>query len=721
MEFFFHPQAIAVVGATPNPSKGGYAILRNLQNTYRGKIYPVNPRYNQIEGMTCYPSVHAIPGNPDLAVLFISAEQIIATVKECIEKGIPGVIIESGGFSEIGGDGAGMQSQLSRLAREKGIRIWGPNCMGIVDAKAGHIFSFTDPQVLSHHLKPGPVSLVVQSGMLSAGFVVDLLSHETSGFNKICSIGNKADVDECDLLDYLMKDTDTGVIGFYLESMVNLRRFVDIYEDHGKSKPVVILKGGKSATGARAALSHTASLAGNHRILSDVLKQSGILPAHDFHQLIDLCRTVEMVKPRIPESPSNIAVLTFSGASGIVASDFMEEFGLQAADLSETTKTKIETFFPSWMPAANPVDVWPAMEQHSGKGLDIYALALEAVLQDPEVGACMIHTFSGFTRVRLNLEETARLSRAWGKPVFIWVLGEREKVLSFQIEARSLGIPVYHELYRAVECMAAALNRSSAESGPAEKDEAAALPCFPPEALADAKGILNEYEAKLILKEAGLPTVEEFRAETAPGCAAFAERTGYPVVLKGLEKGRIHKSEAGLISLDIRNEAQLQRVFRNLQDRMSPESPVLLQRQVKGYLEMILGYLRDPQFGPCVMAGMGGIFAETLNDTAFALAPLTLPKAIRLIKSLKNQKLLNGFRGNPPVPVEEIARHLVILGNLGTAFPAIREIDINPLVLSDAGPVVVDATIILEESCPALNEGAGYPFPCRPQPGPRRP
>jgi len=698
MEFFFHPQAIAVVGATANPAKGGYAILQNLQNTYRGVVYPVNPRYDQIEGLTCYPSIHAIPGRPDLAILFISAEQIITAVEDCIGKGIPGVIIESGGFSEIGGDGTGMQSQLSLLAQKRGIRIWGPNCMGIVDAKAGHVFSFTDPRVLSRHLKPGPVSLVVQSGMLSAGFVVDLLSHETSGFNKICSIGNKADVNECDLLDYLMKDTDTGVIGFYLESVVDLRRFIDIYEENNRCKPVVILKGGKSATGARAALSHTASLAGNHRILSDVLTQSGILLAHDFHQMVDLCRTVEMVKPLATGPSRNIAVLTFSGASGIVASDFMEEFGLQAAELKETTKSRMETFFPSWMPATNPVDVWPAMEQHSGKGLDIYALALEAVLQDPGVDACMIHTFAGFTRVRLNLGETARLSRMWGKPVFIWVLGERDKVLSFQIEARSLGIPVYHELYRAVECMAAALNRSSTGSGPAENGEAAALPCFPPDVLADAKGILNEYEAKSILKEAGLPTVEEFRAETAPECAAFAERIGYPVVLKGLEKGRIHKSEAGLIVLNIGNEGQLLRSFHELNNKMSPESPVLLQRQVKGHLEMILGYLRDPQFGPCVMAGMGGIFAETLNDTAFALAPLTLPKAIRLIKSLKNQKLLNGFRGNPPVPVEEIACCLVILGNLGTAFPAIREIDINPLVLSDAGPVVVDATIILKES-----------------------
>jgi acetyltransferase len=696
LEFFFHPKTIAVVGATPNQAKGGYAILKNLQNTYRGPVYPVNPRYDQIEGVTCYPSIRDLPEKPDLAILFISAEQIVGTIEECIVQGIPGVIIESGGFSEIGGEGEKIQRQLVSLARETGIRIWGPNCMGIVDAGRGHVFSFTDPQVLSRLLQPGPVSLVVQSGMLSAGFVVDLLSHEISGFSKVCSIGNKADVDECDLMEYLLKDQATGVIGFYLESLADPRRFVDIYRTQGKGKPVVVLKGGRSAKGAQAALSHTASLAGNQRIIADVLKQSGILMAHDFHQLVDLCRTLEMLKPRLGRPANQVAILTFSGASGIVAADFIEECGLKMADLSAKTKETIAAFFPPWMPAANPVDVWPAMEQHSGKGLDIYSLSMEAVLHDPEVDACMIHTFAGFSRVRLNLEETARLSRQSGKPVFIWVLGEREKVLSFQIEARNLRIPVYHELYRAVECMAAALLRSPCPSIEGTRDEMVDLPAVMRLNLPTHEEILNEYEAKLILKEAGLPTVEEYKVKTAMDCVECAGRTGYPVVLKGLEKGKIHKSEAGLLRLDISDEAGLVQSFYEIKGKMAPESAGLLQRQMMGHLELILGYLRDPQCGPCVMIGLGGVFAETLDDTAFSLAPLNHEKAIRLIRSLKNQPLLDGIRGIPPAPVEEIARYLVILGNLGTAHPTIREIDINPLILTESGPIIVDATLILD-------------------------
>ena len=697
MEFFFHPQTIAVVGATPNKAKGGYAILKNLQNTYRGVIHPVNPKYDQIEGVTCYPSIRTVPGKPDLAILFISAEQIIAAVEECVAKGIPGVMIESGGFSEIGGEGKKIQLRLASLARETGIRIWGPNCMGIVDAREGYVFSFTDPQVLSRLLQPGPVSLVVQSGMLSAGFVVDLLSHEISGFSKVCSIGNKADVDECDLLDYLLKDEETRVVGFYLESMADPRRFVNIYENYGKGKPVVVLKGGKSAKGAQAALCHTASLAGNHRILSDVLHQSGILMAHDFHQLVDLCRTVEMVKPHSQKPSPHIAVLTFSGASGIVASDFMEECGLGIAELSTETRAAIASFFPPWMPAANPVDVWPAMEQHSGKDMDIYSLSLEAVLEDPNVDACLIHTFAGFSRVRLDLEETARLSREWGKPVFIWVLGEREKVLSFQIEARSLSIPVYHELYRAVECMAAALLKSSSHHPSTGKDRAMGLPSTIRANFPTQKGILNEFEAKQILKETGLPTVEEYIVHAEKDCVEGAGRMGYPVVLKGLDAGRIHKSEAGLLRLDIWDKDCLLQSFHELQGKMAPEGAILLQRQMGGQLELILGYLRDPQSGPCVMIGFGGILTEVLDDTAFAMAPLNLGQAMQLIRSLKNQNLLNGIRGIPPAPVEEIARYLVMLGDLGTTFPSIREIDINPLILSESGPIIVDATIILDE------------------------
>ncbi len=698
MHFFFRPQAIAVVGATPNRAKGGYAILKNLINTFPGIILPVNPQYTQIEGLTCYPAVRNLPGRVDLAILFIPADRTLSAVGQCIEKGIPGVIIESGGFSEIGASGHDIQKALASLAREGGIRIWGPNCMGIVDARQGFVFSFTDPGVLYRSLKPGRVSLVVQSGMLSAGFLVDILSHDTCGLNKVCSIGNRADVDESDLLEYLMRDGDTGAIGFYLESAQNLRRFTGIYEKHGRSKPVVFLKGGKSASGARAALSHTASIAGNYRILHDTLVQAGMTPADDFHQLVDLCRTLDTVPPPSKGPAKNIAVLTFSGASGIVASDFMDRLGLKPARLSDATRKTLARFFPSWMPVENPVDVWPAMEQHSGKGLDIYALALDACLRDPDVDAVMIHTFAGFSRVRLDLEETARISSRYRKPVFVWVLGEKEHMPAFWQAAGRLGIPVYHELYRAVECMAAALNRSAAvcTDTPLEKAPAPS-PAFPV-VLPASGGILDEYASKRILRKAGLPTVEEIPIANITDAVASAAHLGYPVVLKGLAEGRLHKSEAGLVITDIRDANHLEKSFDELLKKLHPGSGMLLQRQVSGWLELIMGYLRDPQYGPCVMFGLGGLFAETLGDAIFSPAPLTLNKAADLVNRLKNRHLLAGTRGKPAAPREDIARCLVSLGELGVSCPSIREMDLNPLILSETGPVIVDASILVDSA-----------------------
>ena len=700
MDFFFHPQAIAIVGATPNPAKGGNAIIRNLENAFKGAVYPVNPKYSVIEGLTCYPSIASLPAKPDLAILFIGAAQTVAAVRECVEKGIPGVIIESGGFSEAGARGKELQEQLASLARETGIRIWGPNCMGLVDALQGHVFSFTDPQVLKRLLKGGPLSMVVQSGMLSAGFLVDLLSHEISGFNKICSIGNKTDVDECDLLEYLLQDATTGAISFYLESFHDLRRFVTIYQDHGFPKPVVVLKGGKSALGAQAALSHTASIAGNNRIAADILKENGIIPARDFHQMIDLCRTMEMLSPFTGKPRRNVAILTFSGASGIVASDFMSASGLHVPPLTGETLQKMSSLFPPWMPPANPVDLWPAIEHHSGKQWDVYALALEMALADPGIDACMIHTFIGFSRIRLDLDKIARLAGQWQKPVFIWAMGEKEKMLSFQREAWTKKIPFFHELERAVECMSVSLSYQR-PSRPAP-DAALPSPIRPapsfshPSLAAYPSGtILDEFDSKHLLLEAGLPTVREIKIKSPGEALFFARRIGYPVVLKALLPDEIHKSEKGLLRLNLWTEEQLETAFHDLRDSTTPDTPLLIQQQIRGTREIILGYVRDEQFGPCVMAGLGGIFAETLRDTVFHTAPLNNHQGVRMVERLKNQKILGAFRGLPAVNPEEIARCLVALGALGTQNPVIREIDINPLILSAAGPVIVDATIII--------------------------
>ena len=695
MDFFFEPRGVAVIGATPNPLKGGNAILKNLLLGYRGGIYPVNPRYAEIEGLPCYPSVSAVPDPVDLAIVFVPAPLVPAAVEECAAKGVPGVMVESGGFAETGPEGAKLQTALAGIVARRGIRIWGPNCMGLVDVIHSHIFSFMYPRAQQQGFIPGTVSLVVQSGMLSAGFLVDLMSNATMGVSKVCSVGNKVDVNECDLLEYILDDPDTQVIGLYLESLPDGRRFMDLCRKSGK--PIIVLKGGKSRRGAEAAMSHTASLAGNRRIISGALAQAGVIEANDFKQMMDLCRSFAMTEPPA-ERKDRVAILTFSGGAGIVSTDFVEEHGLSLADLSEATRTALRELFPAWMPVADPIDLWPALENHIGAGVAVYSRALEAVLADPGVDAVFLHTFADHSRVRLDLADLARRIRTSGKPVFVWQIGRRDHAFAFQKEALSLGIPVFAEIGRAAECLAAVLRERHRpepipESGTMQQDLHAALTNL----LASAvSGPLDEHISKEFLRACGIPTVPETIVTDEKQVEAAAAALGYPVVLKGLLPGAVHKTEMGLVRLDIPDGPAALRAFATLMERMEGRGQILIQRQIPGKVELILGLLRDPQFGPCMMFGIGGVTAELFDDAVFAVAPLNRREALDLIGRIRGQKMLDGFRGAPPVDREEIASLLVALGEIGLAFPRIREIDINPLICVAEGSMAVDATIILE-------------------------
>jgi acetyltransferase len=695
MEFFFNPTGIAVVGATPNPLKGGYAILKNITMGYRGNIYPVNPRYKEIEGLRCYPTVSAIPGRVDLAIVFIPASQVPAAVEDCAARGIQGVIIESGGFSETGAEGRKLQQSLKELADRTGVRLWGPNCMGLVDAARGYVFSFMDPASLQRGLLPGNVSLVVQSGLLSAGFLVDLMSHGIMGMSKVCSIGNKMDVNECDLMAYLLQDSATAVVGFYLETFSDGRRFMELCRN--STKPVVVLTGGKSEKGAEAALSHTASLAGNHRITSGVLAQVGVTEAVDFKQMADICRSLAVVPSETVNKQGRIAVLTFSGGSGILTSDFAEAFGLSIAEISTTTRDALGHLFPEWMPVSNPVDLWPAMERHGGTDVDVYSRALSAVLADPNVDAVVMHAFAGNARLKIDIDDVARQRHASGKPVFIWLLGNREEAFRFRIEALSYGIPVFTELHRTVECLSSVIHqRKTDEIDPPLplQEKTPSLSHELHEALNTTTGPLDEYISKRFLRAHQIPTVEDDIIADRSLCEKTARRMGYPLVMKGLQPGGVHKTELGLVHLNIKTPEAALQLFDTLKRKMDPSGQVLMYKQVEGKIELIAGLVRASQFGPCVMLGTGGIMTEVFGDAVFAMAPLTQREALRLIGRLRGQKLLNGFRGEPPVDREELAQILVNLGDIGIHYSRIHEIDINPLIVSKDGIVAVDATIV---------------------------
>lgn len=704
MEAFFNPSGIALIGASARPGRGGYRILKNLMAGFKGGIYPVNPGNTEIEGLACYVSVLEVPDPVDLAIVFVPAARVPAVVRQCVERGIKAVIIESGGFAETGEEGKALQAELVAIQRQTGVRLWGPNCMGLVDAVRKYAFSFVMEKIWAEGFISGEVSLVTQSGFLAAGFLIDLMSHGSVGIAKACSIGNKVDVDECDILEYLIGDPHTGAIGMYLESIPDGRRFIDLCRL--TDKPIVVLKGGKSEIGARAAMSHTASMAGNGALVSAALAQAGVAEADDFHQMMDMCQTLASY-PHVAGRGGRVAVLTPSGGAGIVSADFIDRVGLHLARFSPATRARLAEVFPPWMPPSNPVDVWPALELH---GPAAYRKAFDALCADPEVDAILCHFFAlGF--IGEDIGSLAIAARAAGKPLFCWIIGTAEVVDRVRGVARAHGVPVFRELQRAAECMATVLKRQprsgATVDGVAQVGASRAagigragshdqvLPAELAGVVAGASGALDEHLSKRILAACGIAVVEEIVVASAEEAAARAAHLGWPVVMKGLAPGLVHKTEMGLVRLGIATPEQAAAEFTRLDEKMNGAGRVLVQRQLAGDLELIAGLVRDRQFGPCVMFGLGGVMAEILHDSSFAVAPLGDDDALALIGRLESQRLLDGFRGAPAVEREHLAGILVRLGALGLAYPRIREIDVNPLIVSAGRAIAVDASVIL--------------------------
>lgn len=691
MKFFFQPRGVALVGASANPAKGGFAILNNLKTGFDGGIYPVNPRYDEIDGLQCYPSVADVPDSVDLAIVFVPGVQAPEVVRACADRGLKGVMIESGGFAEVGPKGKALQDELRAIAKETGVRLWGPNCMGLVDAKRKYVFSFVSSVIWEDGLQTGETSLIVQSGMLSGAFLIDIMTHGVMGISKVCSIGNKCDVNECDLLEYLMDDPDTGVIGLYLEGFSDGRRFLDLCRR--SKKPIVVLKGGQSVRGAAAAMSHTASMAGDAAVLKGVLDQVGVIMALDFKEMMDVCRTLAAFPNVSPGTEGRMAILTYTGGAGIVSADFMERVGLPLADLLPETVDRLKTVFPDWMPVGNPVDLWPAVEQNGAE--KTYAAAVAAVADDPGVDGIFIHAFTGGFALNPDVPGLVKTARTAGKPMFCWLLGRREDAWRLQMEAQEMGMPVFQEIGRAVECMGALFGRGRVDG--VDKVDQVGAGSIPDGVASEltGEGALDEHLSKKILSLCGVPVVDEAVAATSKEAAAAAGKLGFPVVLKGLLPGEVHKTEAGLVRMDVRTAEAVETAFQELLDLMGGRGGVLVQQQVFGDLELIVGLVRDAQFGPCVICGFGGVLAEAVGDVRFAAAPLTIKEALKMIGRLRGQRLLDGFRGAPPVDRDALARILVQLGDLGLACPNIREIDVNPLIIQNGRPVAVDAAVIL--------------------------
>jgi len=455
MKLFFEPESAVLIGASANTYRPGYQLFQNMNISFGDRFYPVNPRVEDIEGKKCYKSVLDVPEAPDVAVIFISADQVPDAVEDCATRGIKRVIIESGGFAETGLDGEVLQERCVVTARTFGMRLWGPNCMGAINVHQTKVLSFLMTRMWQGQFITGNVSLVVQSGMLSAGFLLHILSRNPFGLSKIASVGNKADVDETDVLEYLVDDPQTGVIGLYLESIKRGRRFFEMCKN--TDKPVVVLKGGRTGLGQGAASSHTAALAQDDGVLDSAFRQAGVVRVYGMTELMDISRCLGMgaaaPKPRV-----RVAVLSFSGGAGVVTSDDLSDYGLELAQLLPETKKRLQSVFPPWMGPANPVDLYPAIERNGPQ--TTLKESLEAVMEDPGVDAAYLHMFAPPVDFPIyDFDKLCQKLKSYAKPVVVWIMGHADTSKRIQAELEKRGVPVVDEIGRGVRVLAAMTKR----------------------------------------------------------------------------------------------------------------------------------------------------------------------------------------------------------------------------------------------------------------------
>jgi acetyltransferase len=695
LESFFEPRSVAVIGASREEGKVGHDVLKNLiQYKFAGGIYPVNPKAEEILGLPCFPSVKAIPGDVDLAVVVIPAKYTLAAVQECAEKGVPALIIITAGFKEVGREGAEMERKIVEIARRNNMRIIGPNCLGIINTLRNLNASFAAGMPAK-----GDIAFLSQSGAFGTA-VLDWAIGEQIGFSKFISVGNKADVDETSLLEALGADQETGVVLGYVESIQDGEKFMRVAKDVCRRKPVILFKSGMSAAGAKAASSHTGALAGSDNAYAAAFKQTGVLRAEEVVDMFDWGLAFSYQKSI---AGPNIVLVTNAGGPGIIATDAVERSMLRMASLSKDTVEALRKVLPPSANFYNPVDVLGDAKA------DRYEQALRISLADPHVdGAIVILTPQTSTEAIPTAQVIARAAAECGKPILAVFMGGPRVVEGFRY-LMDHRVPTYPFPERAVAAMDA-MYRQRLWAGAPRSD----TPRFQADkkkvrqmldnARATGRNELGEQEAREVITAYGFRVPRSHLARNARQAVEIAKEIGFPVVMKISSPDILHKSDVGGVKVGLADEQDVENTFRTMMEsvrRRMPEAQIdgtLVQEMVKGGRECIIGMTRDPQFGPMIMFGLGGIYVEVLKDVAFRIAPITRADAEALVREIRAIKLLRGVRGQPPADMDAIVDGLLRLSQLVTDFPEIVELDMNPFAVfaKGEGAVTMDARLALK-------------------------
>lgn len=689
-----NPASVAVVGASAKPDKVGYAVVNNIiAGGFTGAVYPVNPKVDEILGKKCYKSLAEIPGDVECAVIVVKRDQVTAVLKDCIEKNTKAVIIITAGFAETGEEGKKLQHEIAQMARQAGITLLGPNCLGIINPVQRFNASFGQPLG-----EPGSIAFVSQSGALITA-IQDIASSNRVGFSLLVSMGNKAALDEVQLLENLRNEENTKVVAAYLEDIPRGQDFMRVAERLGKQKPLVILKAGRTQAGAAAASSHTGSLAGADAAYDSAFERTGVIRVESIEHLFDVV-TALAYQP-LPAG-DRIAIVTNAGGPGIMMTDAIEMAGLAMAKLDDDTCAKLQKLLPPAASVHNPVDV---LGDATG---ETYGKAMEILLSSEAVdGLVVILTPQKVTDDVGAAQEIVRMSKKFKKPVLACFMGADiiSKGVAILRENRIPQYPIPERTAKTMNEMVAYARYKARRLRMVERFAVNRNPVIKLLRSYRYRKMyeIGEFDAKAILKAYNFDVPRGILATTVGEAVRFANEAGYPLAMKISSPDILHKSDVGGVRIGLASASAVEDAFELMMLRIKRKMPeadirgMLLEKMAMGGREVILGMKRDPQFGPMLMFGLGGIFVEVLKDVTFSLAPVTAEECRAMIESVKTFKLLKGVRGEKPVDIDAIVLNLQRLSQLVMDFPEIEEIDINPLKAGQEGDgaVVVDARIIL--------------------------
>jgi acetyl coenzyme A synthetase (ADP forming)-like protein len=696
-----NPAAVAVVGASRDPLSIGRRVLDALRAAgFKGPIYPVNPGASELDGIRCYPSARDLPAGTDLAVIAVPSARVLEVVDDCAAAGVKSLLVISAGFAEVGDAGRALQQRLVERVRNYGMRMIGPNCMGLINASPAVSLNASFSPVMP---PPGRIGFSSQSGALGLA-ILDLARQRGVGLSTFISVGNKADVSGNDLLQYWELDPSTSVILLYLESFGNARRFGRIARRIARSKPIVAVKAGRTRAGSRAAGSHTAALAASDVAVNALFQQSGVIRADTIDEMFDVAACLE-AQP-LPAG-RRVAVVTNAGGPGILAVDACEAAGLEVSEFSRATSDRLREFLPAEATVTNPVDMV------ASAGPDAYRRTIEIALQSAEVDALIVifapvdRRTSGEILAAIREGITAgRRAGATGKPVLACVMAESGKLTPLEVAGET--VPAYAFPENAARALGKVAAYAHWKSQPPalfwgfddiRPDDAREL-CR--EVIADRQDDwLTPEEVRRVLNAFGLPLLPTLLAHTVDDAVGLAAALGYPVVAKLQTRRILHKSEAGAVRVGLASERAVRGAFRELAELAaasgvtSREEGVVIQPMISGGVETIIGVTDDRLFGPLVGFGLGGIHVEVMKDVHFRVAPLTDRDADELLHEVRGYKLLEGYRGHAPADIEALRDILLRIARLAEEVPEIAELDLNPVIALPPGNGcrIVDARI----------------------------